>query len=143
MRLTLSCSGSYTSPTHSISNILWHNRIEEFCCCGYSHICNIDHQLSCHNYAILHIFRSIEMGITNESFPSDICPRFFKVDTHNYFQNITCLFSYFSDFFCIFFCGLHVMNRAGSYYNGYFLIFALDHVSECLDALFSYLSSLF
>lgn len=143
MSLTLRCPRSYTSPTHSISNILWHNWIEKFCCRRYFHACNIDHQLSCHKYSILHIFSSIEMRIADESFPAYIGTRFFKIDTHDYFQYITIFFSHFFDFFCVFFCRFYIMNRTRSYDDCYLIIFAFDNISDRLDALFSCLSSLF
>lgn len=83
MQLRLGRPGTNSTPRDQIRQELRRDRIQQLASDGDTHICQLTQQTPGNPEALINLEGAIDIGVINESFPTDGGTGLFKVGTHD------------------------------------------------------------
>ena len=114
VNLRLGCTRSNGTPGYQVSCVLRADRVQELATSREAHLRDVEKQGASCTETFVYLETAVHLRVVDEPLPSDCRSRLFEVDAHDDVKVLFCGFGVVAEEPRVFFCRLHIVDRARS-----------------------------
>ena len=135
MHLAFGVASANRTPANQVADVLRGDRVQPFRGCRQTNAQHVGQHLACEPHALANIELAVEIGIVDQTLPTDGGAWLFEIHAHHNDQLVFQFFFDRGEFCRVFVRRFRIMNRAWADDGKQTIVFAVEHIADFLTGL--------